>query len=262
MFRKEGRDLRAYERRVSNEASCVLLATEREAQLARQIAPAARILAISNGVDATFFAPPAKPAVRTTSPCIVLTGDMSYFPNQDAAVFFACEVLPLIRREVPDVRFVIVGRNPDRRVQALGQISGVSVTGSVPDVRPWLEQATVAVAPLKIAAGVQNKILEAMASGLPVVATTRAVQGLTNRVADVVETGQTAEEIAAGVVRLLNDPQLAADRGMEGRRRVAADYSWERSYRRLLEVIDDPSHVQPGTITGESRASDASLASA
>lgn len=243
VFRKEGRDLEAYEREVCETSACVLVATEREAQLARQIAPAARVHVVPIGVDTTRFTP-SDVYVPKRPPTVIFTGDMGYFPNQDGVVFFAREVLPLVRREIPDARFLVVGRNPGRAVRELRKIQHVEVTGYVPDVRPWLARATVAVAPLRIAAGIQTKILEAMASGLPVVATPRAVQGLTKPIADSVETAESAEELAARVVRLLQDPQQAWSKGMENRQRVAAAYSWNSALERLLQLIEDPSGSQ------------------
>jgi len=147
----------------------------------------------------------------------------------------------LVRREIPDVRFLIVGRNPNRRVQQLQEIERVEVTGFVPDVRPWFREASVAVAPLTIAAGVQNKILEAMAAGLPVVATARAAQGLRPEVMDLVEIAGTAEEFAQRVVHLLRNPQLAQTNGLNGRHRVATSYDWDVAMDRLLELVEDPS---------------------
>jgi len=121
----------------------------------------------------------------------------------------------------------------------------VEVSGSVPDVRPWLARASVAVAPLMIAAGLQNKILEAMASGLPVVATARAVQGLTRDVADAIDTAESAESFAAHVSRLLLNPAVARERGVAGRSRVIADYNWDRALEQLLGLIEDPSGHTP-----------------
>jgi polysaccharide biosynthesis protein PslH len=239
VFRKEGRDLRAFEREVCEQSACVVVATEREAQLARQIAPAARVHVVPIGVDTAYFAP--RPIDKGAHPSIIFTGDMGYFPNQDGILFFAREVLPLIRRTIPDVRFLVVGRNPSRAIEELRTIERVEVTGYVPDVRPWFAQASVAVAPLRIAAGIQTKILEAMASGLPVVATPRAVQGLTKPIADSVRTAERADDFAAEVVRLLRDPDRAGSEGIEGRRRVASAYSWEQALERLLQLVDDPS---------------------
>jgi sugar transferase (PEP-CTERM/EpsH1 system associated) len=242
VYQREARNLRAYERQLCMNADCVLVATEREAALARQTAPEARVHVVPVGVDAAHFTPAAA-GVEPGPPRVIFTGDMSYFPNRDAATFFARQVLPLIRRQVPDARFVIVGRNPGRRIEQL-RSPHVEVTGFVPDVRPWLAHATVAVAPLRIATGIQTKILEAMASGLAVVATTRAAQGLPRGIADLVETGESAEALAAGVARLLLNPQLARTRGGEGRRRIVDECSWDSALHRLLRLIDDP-HAPP-----------------
>ena len=238
VYRREGRTLQAYERKVCEKAACILVSTEREAQLARQIAPAARVHVLPNGVNTEYFAP--DPAAEASELAVIFTGDMSYFPNEEAVTFFARQVLPLIRRDLGAVRFLIVGRNPGRKVKELQKIEGVEVTGFVPDVRAWLAKAQVAVAPFMIAAGIQNKILEAMAYGLPVVATPRAVQGLSPRVADMVHTGDTAEELASKVVVLLRDVPSAQRIGLDGRRRVAEDYRWDKALDRLLQLVEDP----------------------
>jgi glycosyltransferase involved in cell wall biosynthesis len=122
----------------------------------------------------------------------------------------------------------------------LQSIQGVEVTGPVRDVRTYLARAQVSVAPFSIAAGIQNKILEAMSYGLPVVATSRAVQGLTREVAGLVETGNTADELAARVTFLLRDPVAARRIGREGRQRVAAEYSWQHALERLLQLLENP----------------------
>jgi len=237
IYRREGRTLQAFERNVCEKAACVLLSTEREARLAREIAPDARVHVLPNGVDTEYFQPATQAAPETA---VIFTGDMSYFPNEEAVVFFARRVLPLIRRSVPGVRFLIVGRNPGPRVRELEKAGDVEVTGFVPDVRTWLAKARVAVAPFTIAAGIQNKILEAMSCGLPVVATSRAAQGLSRRVANVVDRGDTAEELASRVVVLLQDPNRARSKGIDGRRLVMEDYSWDNALRRLLELVEDP----------------------
>jgi sugar transferase (PEP-CTERM/EpsH1 system associated) len=239
IYRREGRRLGEYEGRIGERASCVLVTTEREARLARVIAPSARVRVVANGVDTDYFAPSGDtPSVGP--PTIIFVGDMSYFPNQEAAISFAKNVFPLVRRAVPDASFQIVGRNPSPGVQALRQFDGVEVTGYVPDVRPFLAKAWAAVAPFSIAAGIQNKILEAMACGVPVVGTTRAVQGLSSGVARLVETGENAAQLAIAVIRLLGDRELARSRGMEGRQQVAADYSWRAALDYLLELVEDP----------------------
>ncbi len=234
VYRREGRRLRDYERKICERAAYVLVSTEREATLLRGIASAAPIHAIPNGVDTEYFDPASVPP-RRTSPSIIFTGDMSYLPNQDAAVFFARRVFPLVRQSIEDARFLVVGRNPNHEVLRLQEIPGVEVTGFVPDVRTYLAQAHVAVAPFSIAAGIQNKILEAMAYGLPVVATSRAVQGLSREVAQLVGVADTPEEMGAAVLVLLRNPES----GHMGRERVKVEYSWSNSLDRLLLLLED-----------------------
>jgi len=237
VYRREGSRLQDYERSVCRRSSCVVVSTEREGHLLRQISPTVNLHVISNGVDTDYFKPAAIWPDSAPS-AVAFTGDMSYFPNEAAVTFFARQALPIIHQSLPGVRFLIVGRNPSRKVRQLQKIAGVEVTGGVPDVRTFLAQAQVSVAPFSIAAGIQNKILEAMASGLPVVATSRGLQGLSADVGAVVEKADSAEEFASKTIRLLRDPQLRSRLGLEGRRRVAVDYNWERSHDRLSRLLE------------------------
>jgi sugar transferase (PEP-CTERM/EpsH1 system associated) len=239
IYQKEARSLESYERTLYNRFP-VLVTTPREAGLVRQAAPSSSVHVIPNGVDIDYFNPAQFPAA-SNPPGIVFVGDMAYFPNEQAVTFFARKVLPLIRNSLPQVRFYIVGRDPGANVRGLQEIPGVIVTGGVPDVRPYLAQAQVSVAPFSIATGIQNKILEAMAYALPVVGTPRAVQGLSKAVAEVIEVGNTAEELAARVCTLLRDPQLARTKGIDGRQRVATEYNWQQSMDRLLDLLETPS---------------------
>jgi polysaccharide biosynthesis protein PslH len=238
IYRREGRALETYEREICGRSSCAVVTTEREAQLMRRITASA-VHVVPNGVDTNYFDPAAVPR-EATVPTVIFTGDMSYFPNQDAVIFFAKEVLPLIRRSVEGARFLIVGRNPSKSVMELREIDGVEVTGFVPDVRTYLAKAHVAVAPFRIAAGIQNKILEAMAYGLPVVATSRTRRGLSAETADLVAMGDTAQELCAETITLLKDSEFAARRSLEGRRCVKAVYRWEISLQHLLQLVENP----------------------
>jgi polysaccharide biosynthesis protein PslH len=238
LYQREARNLRAHERQLGMDADCLVVATEREAALARQIAPEARIHVVPVGVDATHFTPAATRA-EGRSPRVIFTGDMSYFPNRDAAIFFARQVLPLIRRQVQDARFVIVGRNPGRRIEQLRSLPHVDVTGAVPDVRPWLAQATVAVAPLRIATGIQTKILEAMASGLPVIAA--VATGATSLVKDRV-TGRLSEPgdidgFAQSLADYQRDPALRARHGAAGLK-FARTMDWDEINSVVMRVYD------------------------
>ena len=242
VYRREGRCLREYERQACRRSTCVLVTTEREGVLARGIAEGTPVHVLPNGVDSDYFTLPASSGAGefTSAPVVVFTGDMSYFPNEEAAIHFARRVLPLVQRSQPDARFLVVGRNPSRKVRDLTGIAGVEVTGFVPDVRVHLARARLSVAPFSIAAGVPNKILEAMSVGLPVVATPRAVQGLSPGVAGAIDTVEGAEEMAARVLALLRDPKEARRKGMECRRRVLEEHNWGRVIDRLLELLDNP----------------------
>ena len=255
VYRREGLALREYERRVCARSSAVLVTTEREAQLLREIAPGAAVQVVCNGVDTEYFAPPAQTAAPQL-PTVSFVGDMSYFPNQQAVLNFARQVLPLIRQEIPAIRFCVVGRNPNREVRELEKLQGVMVTGFVPDVRTYLAQTHVVVAPFSVAAGIQNKILEALAFGLPVVGTPRSTQGLTPEVAGMVETGDTADELAGRIVGLLREPERARQSGLEARKRVSTAYNWGRSLEYVLQLLKNPSSTPgPRTCEAGSRSS-------
>ena len=139
---------------------------------------------------------------------LIFVGTLNYYPNIDAVIYFTEQIFPLIRQKFPRASFEIVGRNPPKTVTALGKIDGVRVLGEVPDVRSYLVRADVSVAPLRIARGVQSKVLEAMGMGVPVVATPSAIQGIDVANGQELLIGQTAEEFAACVIRLLNDAEL------------------------------------------------------
>jgi len=244
VYRREGRALQQYERSICERSSCVIVTTDREARLVRQIADGTRVHVIPNGVDSQYFQPRAA-VPPLMPPTIGFVGDMSYFPNQEATIYFARKVLPLVRESLPGTRLLIVGRSPSRQVQQLKNQEGIEVTGFVPDVRVWLAKMHVSVAPFSIAAGIQNKILEAMACGLPVVATSKAIQGLAADTARVVDVADSSGDMAAKIVRLLRDPQLARATGSEARRNVVAEYDWERCSNRLLQVLEDPASSEP-----------------
>jgi sugar transferase (PEP-CTERM/EpsH1 system associated) len=237
IYLRESRCLRRYERKACARSWRVVVTTEREAALARQLATHERVYVIANGVDAQYFAPAASPQ-DAAAPNVTFVGDMSYFPNQVAVEFFAREVFPIVRKSVPAARFLIVGRNPGKKVRQLAEPGAIEVTGSVPDVRPYLARTHVSVAPFSIAVGIQNKVLESMASGVPVVATSRAVQGLAPELAGAVEIADEPPAMAAAVVSLLSDPEAARKKGLEGRARVTAAHDWAQWLERLVSLIE------------------------
>jgi glycosyltransferase involved in cell wall biosynthesis len=162
---------------------------------------------------------------------------MDYFPNVDAVNYFCHEIFPLVREVVPAVQFYIVGRNPTQQVRQLSRQPNVIVTGAVSDVRPYLVRARVAVAPLRIARGVQNKILEAMAMGLPVVGTPAALQGTWATTTDGVRMAESPRAFAHALVTLLEDHALRRQCGLQARRYVQEHHQWDEHNARLEALL-------------------------
>jgi sugar transferase (PEP-CTERM/EpsH1 system associated) len=188
-----------------------------------------------NGVDCEYFKP-ADDAYEPNS--IVFVGRMDYFPNQQCMVEFCRTTLPLIRARRPGATLTIVGANPSRAIKALGSLPGVTVTGAVPDVRPYVLRSAVAVAPLRIARGTQNKILETMAMGVPTVASTAAAGGVDAEAGHDFVTATTPQEYAEATVHLLEDPGRRRKLAEAGRARMLSHHRWERSLDMLDHLID------------------------
>lgn len=236
MMRREARLLGAFEAQVAARAAASLFVSEAEAALFRSRTGAARVHAVANGIDTASFAPDAPfEFERAGAPSIVFTGQMDYRPNAEAACWFAHAILPRVRARHPEAAFAIVGRKPTAAVQALAALPGVTVTGEVADVRPWLASASVVVAPLKLARGVQNKVLEAMAMARPVVASTAAATGIDH--GGTIEVAEGAEGIADAVGDLLADRGRAAALGAAARRRVVDHYSWDAKLAMLDGIM-------------------------
>lgn len=241
LYRREALRLLAYERDVAARAEVSIFVTDEEALLFRKQTPdcAGRVVAIRNGVDSEYFSPsrqfesPFAPGERP----IVFTGAMDYWPNVDAVVWFAREVLPKVRSRNASVRFYVVGMNPDSSVRALASDPAAIVTGRVDDVRPYLQHARVVVAPLRVARGIQNKVLEAMAMAKPVVVATAAAVALSVRQGIELEVASDAQEFATKVLALL-DPVRAQRMGSLARSRVLRDYAWSASLNLLDELLE------------------------
>ncbi|ENO78163.1 TIGR03087 family PEP-CTERM/XrtA system glycosyltransferase [Thauera sp. 63] len=242
LYRREGEHLLAFERKAAMDSDASLFVTEAEAALFIRSAPEARerTQVMQNGVDADYFSPAngGESPYPAGGPVIVFSGAMDYWPNIDAVTWFATELLPQIRRSVPEARFWIVGMNPAPAVQALTG-EGITVTGTVPDVRPYSAHANVVVAPLRIARGIQNKVLEAMAMARPVVVSAEAAVGLSARKGEDCEIAQNGEEAVRMVTRLLQDPDVGCVMGAAARRCVVENYSWQAHLARLDVLAKD-----------------------
>jgi glycosyltransferase involved in cell wall biosynthesis len=227
------RQMRRVEERVFRKLRHVTFVSRRDRDAAVGVARRGTI--IPNGCDLTYWT--RRGGERRNR--IVFTGVLDYAPNADAARYLVSAIAPLVRREIPDLEVVIAGRNPSPEMQALAsRIPGVTVTGSVPDLRPYLESAAVFVAPLRFASGMQNKILEAMAMELPVVTTPVAAEGF--RVDGDEEppllVGSDAQAIATHITSVIRDPRTAQRLGAEGRRYVQEHCDWDRSARMLDQL--------------------------
>ena len=230
LYRREGSRLLAFERAVAQRATHSFFVTENETELFFRSAPECkgRVDAMCNGVDAEFFSPAhAFPSPYPSGEIpLVFTGAMDYWPNIDAVTWFATEILAQMLQRRPDLKFYIVGRSPTPAVMALAG-ERVVVTGTVDDVRPYLQHARVVVAPLRLARGIQNKVLEAMAMGVPVVASqecSEPVDAVPER--DFLTAG-TVEDYQRQIECLLQSPDRADAMGKAAREQVLARYSWD-----------------------------------
>jgi sugar transferase (PEP-CTERM/EpsH1 system associated) len=258
IYAREGRRLLDYERHVARTFDASYFVSPAEAALFHRLAPesANRVSHFGNGVDTLYFSPDVARAdpFGEGEEALVFTGAMDYWPNVDAVTWFAREALPAIRRERPGAVFYIVGSRPSQAVQALSAIDGVRVTGTVPDVRPYLAFARAVVAPLRIARGIQNKVLEAMAMARPTVVTPQALEGIDAEPGrDLVLAPEDGPGFARAVLDLLtSDPERI---GRAARERVVSRYGWDANLEPVARVLmrdieaAEPSHVMSSAVT-------------
>jgi len=230
----EQRRFFAYERRIAHSFSHALVCTAFEQRDFERLIPGVAVSLVGNGVDLDYFRPMGD-AKRPGS--IVFTGVMDYLPNIDAVVWFCDEVLPLIHAQMPEASFVICGSRPARAVRRLAKRQGVSVTGRVPDTRPYLDSAEVFVAPLRMARGIQNKLLEAMAMGLPCVASATAASGTVVAEGGGILAADEPEEFAEHVLHLLREEKFRCDMARKARAAAEANYRWDVQMASLDRVI-------------------------
>lgn len=240
VYEREARKMLVLEKATAARADVSLFVSEAEAALFRSEArlPQADIRAMSNGIDLSYYDPAAELAriEAPRPPLIVFTGQMDYRPNIEAVRAFARDVMPAIRKTC-DARFAIVGRRPDPSVRALDGKNGVLVTGEVPDVRPWLAAASVVVAPLRIARGVQNKVLEAMAMARPVVASPGAYEGIDAVPGRDLLVADGPQAQCSAVLTLFEEPEQAEAMGKAARARMVERYSWDAQLAPLASML-------------------------
>ena len=248
LYRREGKLLLDYERRMAARASRSFFATDNEVALFAQKAPECRVRVqtMGNGVDAEYFSADdmrPSPFARDELP-MVFTGAMDYLPNVDAATWFAADVLPGLLERWPATRFYIVGRSPAAEVLALAS-DRIVVTGTVDDVRPYLQHAAAVVAPLRIARGIQNKVLEAMAMSRPVIASAACASAVDAVAGQELLTATSPEEYVAAISQVLEAPETATAMGRAARQRVIERYTWEAHMKAIDPFLPAPSPREP-----------------
>jgi polysaccharide biosynthesis protein PslH len=229
--------LPSFQRRVMSKTAAMLSNSEREASFTRRYAPPnVTVLAVPNGVDAEAFAPAPESEKRNV---ILICGGLAVYRNREAAIWFANRVFPIVRRELPDAEFWIVGSNANHEIWELAKLPGVHVTGTVEDVRPYYAKAKVAIAPYRYGEGTKIKVVEAMACGVPMVSTPTGCQGL-----DVVD-GQhiliadSETDFARQVAALLHNPARSQTLAAAARKLATEKYSWEKIFSDLAPRLDE-----------------------
>lgn len=250
---REARLLAAEEGRVAARADASLLISAEEAALfsARLSPPnrvGAQVLVLGNGMDTARFDPalvaPEPQLASLSGPPLIFTGQMDYPPNVAAVVRAATRIMPLVHAAVPEATFHVVGRKPTAEVLALEGVNGTRVWGRVDDIRPWLKGADLALVPLEIARGVQNKVLEAMAMALPVVASPQAATGIPAVAARDLAVGQSDADLAAAIIALLADRPAARRLGLAARRFVERHHNWDAVLAPLASLVGAPPRVR------------------
>ena len=248
----EGRKLVAEEQRLARRFDLCTATTRAEWETLEGYRSGTPTDWFPNGVDSEFFAPTGKPYDPDT---ISFVGRMDYYPNQECMFDFCAETWPLIRARRPAAKLLIVGADPSPAVRKLGELPGIEVTGSVPDVRPFVHRSALMVAPLNIARGTQNKILEAMAMGVPVVTSDIAAGGVDAVAGEHFLVARNRAECAEAVLSVMADSVLRARLSAAGRSRMLSNHSWPRSMQRLdgiiercLSVAADRNHLRDGEV--------------
>jgi sugar transferase (PEP-CTERM/EpsH1 system associated) len=230
----EGRKLEKAERGLAKQFDLCTCTTRAELDTLRSYDTGVATDWFPNGVDADFFRPDGS---QYDASKIAFVGRMDYFPNQQAVAAFVADVLPLIRQRRPNVQLDVIGAAPSRGVRALGRVPGVAVTGTVEDVRPYVRASALTIAPLVIARGTQNKILESMAMGVPVVVSEAAAGGIDAEAETHFLLGRDPRQFADAVLRILDDPAERRRLADAGRERVLSHHSWPASMRRFDGIV-------------------------
>lgn len=234
-FGVEYQKVRNYEAEFARKFDKILLISKHDLDAIEQKTPLTNVFYSPHGVDFAFFTPDEDAVKEPHS--LIFTGNMNYAPNVDAALYFYRDIFPLVREQVPDAHFKIVGASPAPEIAAIADDEAVTVTGRVPDLRTYMNSAQVAIDPLRIGAGLQNKVLEGMSMGLPMVITSVANEGIQAVPDQNVLIGDTPETFAQQTVKLLQDAELRTQIGAAARQFIVQNWSWEKHFGDLEEMF-------------------------
>ena len=234
-FNTEYNKVRRFEADFARKFDKVLLISEHDLNAIEQKKPLDNVFFSPHGVDYKFYEPDKK--VEKQKNTLIFTGNMNYAPNTDAIQYFYTEIFPRIQKEIPHAKLWIVGANTSAAVSALGEDPAVTVTGRVPDLRTYTNQAQVALAPIRIGAGLQNKVLEGMSMGMPMVVTSVANEGIKAIPDENILIGDTPERFAEQVISLLKDDELREQIGRSARQFIVEKWSWEKHFGDLEEMF-------------------------
>jgi glycosyltransferase involved in cell wall biosynthesis len=235
----EWRKVRRYESKVCRQAALTVAVSPQDRKALEESAPTAVIRAIPTGVDIDYF----KPNGASEKPAsLVFTGSMDYYPNEDAIRYFMNDVLPIVRREFPHIDVTVVGRDPSQSLREAAKTSGVELTGRVPDVRPYMNEASVYIAPIRVGGGTRLKIYEALAMGKPVVSTTIGAEGLPLTDGEHFLCADKPDTFATAIISLLLDKNRCRELGMAGQSLVREQFAWPVVTRKFTDLCSTAQH--------------------
>jgi glycosyltransferase involved in cell wall biosynthesis len=239
--------LRRYETAVCQRVDQVIAVSEADKEILRKLGPGVEVTVIPNGVDTRAYDPEQTYPLVLEPHSVVFTGKMDFRPNIDAVLWFCHQVLPLIKTQVPDVHFYVVGQRPPQRLRPLAEYPAVTLTGYVDDVKPYIAGAGVYVVPLRIGGGTRLKIMEAMALGKAIVCTSLGCEGYPVTSGRELAIADTPQDFARCVVELLGDAQRREELGRAGRRFVEERYDWRAIVPRLERVYEGKLSTDSGS---------------
>jgi glycosyltransferase involved in cell wall biosynthesis len=242
-FKMQADRMFQYERQVCRESGHVVACSELDRRTFSESFGISHVSTVPTGVNIDYFKPPAAPANSTSRPDLVFVGSMDWLPNEQGVIWFAREILPLIRRKRPNASFAVVGRTPPASIQALAQEPGIIVTGTVPDVRPWFWESAVSVVPLRVGGGTRLKIYEAMAAKTAIVSTTIGAEGLEYQHSENIRIADAPADFAAHCLDLIENPAERQRMTTCAWELVNQRFSWEvaaRAFDHILEKAPRP----------------------